>query len=101
MREDSNYVLWQALAPTRWPMLPSTRSARTWMPGGVVEYGGVLAPVKQRLADQVVRDCPEPTLGPCCCLGSPPQVVVAAGQQVARISRAGQRRGMLSVVSCP
>ncbi len=62
--------------------------------GGVVEYGGVLAPVKQRLADQVVRDCPEPTLGPCCCLGSPPQVVVAAGQQVARISRAGQRRGM-------
>ncbi len=60
-----------------------------------------LAPVKQRLADQVVHDCPEPTLGPSCCLGSPPKGVIAAGQQVARISRAGQRRGMLSVVSCP
>jgi hypothetical protein len=69
--------------------------------GGAIEHGGVLAPVKQRLADQFVHDCPEPTPGPYCCLGSPPQVVVAAGQQIARISRAGQRRGMLSVVSCP
>ena len=55
--------------------------------GGAVEHGGVLAPVKQRLADQVVHDCPEPTLGPGCCLGSPPQVVVAAGQQIGRSSR--------------
>jgi hypothetical protein len=49
---------------------------------GSVEHGGVLVTVKQRMADQVVHDCPEPTFGPYCCLGSPSQVVVAAGQQV-------------------
>jgi hypothetical protein len=61
--------------------------------GGAVDHGGVLVTVKQRLADQIVQDCSEPALGPYCCLGSPSQVVVAAGEQVGDIGRAGQRRG--------
>ncbi len=67
--------------------------------GGAGENGGVLAAVKQRLAHQVVHDCPEPALGPYCCLGSPSQVILAAGQQVGDVGGAGQRRGVLSVIT--
>jgi hypothetical protein len=67
--------------------------------GRAVDHGGVSVTVQQRLADQIVHDCPEPSLGPYCCLGSPSQVVVAAGQQVGDIGRASQRRRVLSVVA--
>ena len=73
--------------------------------GGAVEHLGVLATVEQRLAYQVVDDCPEPALGPCCCLGSPSQVVVAAGQQVAGVAScwsaaASARRCSVPVPPC-
>ena len=94
-------------------MLPSTRISYFPLQSGLYDYRFSLSicardrsfdisrPSSSDLRNQVVHDCPEPTLGPSCCLGSPPKVVIAAGQQVARISRAGQRRGMRSVVSCP
>ena len=48
--------------------------------GRAIEHDGLLMPVEQRPAYQVMHGRSQPTFGSCRCLGLPPQIIFMTGQ---------------------